>query len=80
VLPVSAALTACAMPKSATTAVPPESMMFSGLMSAMDHAVAVGVRQAPATSVAMRSASSLGQLLFPRQPVAQRFPSTYGIT
>src|ERR1051325_7011125 len=53
-----AAFTARAMPKSATTAVPPDSMMFSGLMSRCTIPWLWAYASAPATSVAIRSAPS----------------------
>src|SRR5213079_1237917 len=71
--PSPAAVTACAMPKSATTAVPPDSKMFSGLMSRCTTPWLWAYASAPATSVAMRSTSSW-ELLHPRQAVAQGFP------
>ncbi len=54
-----AAVTARAIPKSATTALPAENMMFSGFMSRCTTPRLWAYPSASATSLAMRTASTI---------------------
>ena len=75
-----AALSARAMPKSATTAVPPESMMFSGLMSRCTTPWLCAYASAPATSAVIRRVSSSDSCFSRSRRSRSDSPSTYGMT
>ena len=70
---LTAALTARAMPKSASSAWPPSSRMFSGLMSRWITPRPWAYCSASATSRVMRSASSRGSCFSRSSRCAQRF-------
>ena len=67
---VREALIAFAMPKSVTTAAPPESRMFSGLMSRCTTPCAVRIRQR-ARDVAQDADAIVHRRAARRQPVAR---------
>ena len=68
-----------AIPKSATTACPPVSRMFSGLMSRWMTPCACAYPSAAATSRAMPSASSTGSCFSRARRARSDSPSTYGM-
>ena len=78
--PVPAWLTASAMPKSATSAAPSCSRMFSGLMSRCTTPRLCAYSSALATSRARRTDSSTGSCFSRVRRLRRVSPSTYGIT
>ena len=79
-LPVRAAAIALAIPKSVTTAAPPESRMFSGLMSRWTIPSACAAASARETSRTIETTSATGSA--PRCFICSRSdsPCTNGIT
>ena len=69
---VRAATSARATPKSASTACPSSSRMFSGLMSRCTIPLRCAYASASATSIRMRTASRTGSFPTLLEPVAQR--------